>query len=373
MSAISRYIIRQLLGPFAFITLTLTGVVWLTQSLRFVEKIINANMSATTFFAMTAMLLPSLLPVILPIALFCAILYVYHRLILESEMVVMRASGLSRRRLAVPGVALAIVVMLASYFCTLYLAPLGMRTLRSFKTEWRASLASVVLQEGVFNSISSGVTVYIRERTSGGEVLGILVHDSRDADKPVTYMAERGTFLIADESPRFHMINGNRQEMDRKTDKLSLLYFDRYTVDLGIYTEAVVGTWQEPEEMFVHELLNPADNELNRRNKWRIYAEIHRRASVPLFAIGLALIAVAGILSGEFNRRIQIRRIVATGAAGFLFAALGVGFIQASANVKWLLPMIYVNLLVALAFSLVVLSGRFQFRRRRHTMLAEPT
>ena len=133
MRSITRYMLSQLAGPFAIITLTLTGVIWLTQSLRFVGKIINADMPTGMFFYITLLILPGVLSLILPIGLFCSLLYGYHRLSMDSELVVMRAAGMSRRQLAGPGLLLASAVMLASYLCTLYLMPMGWRELRDLR------------------------------------------------------------------------------------------------------------------------------------------------------------------------------------------------------------------------------------------------
>ena len=58
----------------------LSGAIWLSQSLRFVDLIVNKGVPATTFVYLTVLLFPSLLLVILPFALFCAVLFVYHRL-----------------------------------------------------------------------------------------------------------------------------------------------------------------------------------------------------------------------------------------------------------------------------------------------------
>ena len=69
MKRIDRYIFRQLLGATLFVAVTLTGVVWLTQSLRFVEMIVNRGLSAPLFLYFTMLLLPSFLGVILPVAL----------------------------------------------------------------------------------------------------------------------------------------------------------------------------------------------------------------------------------------------------------------------------------------------------------------
>ena len=51
-----------------FFLLALTGVIWLSQSLRFVDMIVNKGLSAGYFLYLSSMVLPSVLSIILPIA-----------------------------------------------------------------------------------------------------------------------------------------------------------------------------------------------------------------------------------------------------------------------------------------------------------------
>ena len=60
---LQRYILRQLAGPFVFFLLSLTGVIWLTQSLRFVDLIINKGLSAGYFAQLTLLVLPGVLTI----------------------------------------------------------------------------------------------------------------------------------------------------------------------------------------------------------------------------------------------------------------------------------------------------------------------
>ncbi len=73
-----RYILRQLLGPFLLISVGLTAVIWLTQSLRFIDMIVNKGLSLSSFLYFSMLLLPTFLGVILPIALFSAIHFTYN-------------------------------------------------------------------------------------------------------------------------------------------------------------------------------------------------------------------------------------------------------------------------------------------------------
>ena len=220
---LQQYILRQLDGPLLFFLLPLTGVIWLTQSLRFVDLIINKGLSASYFAQLTLLILPSVLTIVLPIALFATVLYVYQNLDGDSEIVVMRASGLGNLALARPALILAVAATLLSYLLSLYLMPSGQRAFKDMKTSLRTNLSYVLLQEGTFNTIGDGLTVYIRARHSGGEMLGILVHDSRERQRPVTMIAEKGAIVRTPTGPRFILVNGNRQQIDHAAGQLSLM------------------------------------------------------------------------------------------------------------------------------------------------------
>src|SRR3990172_4055925 len=125
MKRYGRYILRQLIGPFVFITLGLSAVVWLTQSLRFVDLIVNKGLSIQAFLQLTLLLLPVFFGVIAPVALFCAVLYVYNRLTRDSELVSLTASGLAPAQLARPALLLASLVSLLIYGMTLSFMPVA--------------------------------------------------------------------------------------------------------------------------------------------------------------------------------------------------------------------------------------------------------
>ena len=193
MPAITRYILNQLLIVVSSVTLGLTFAVWLTQSLRFLDYIVNRGLPTATFFAFVGLLLPSFLGIVLPVAAFCAVLFVYNRLTMDSEMVVLRAAGLSHLQLARPAIITALGVSLVVYSITLYLQPLSYRAFKDLQYQIRHDYSTVLLREGHFNTMSDGVTVYVRERSADDELRGILVHDERQPDRPVT---DRRTHLL---------------------------------------------------------------------------------------------------------------------------------------------------------------------------------
>ncbi len=341
MLNMNRYIMRQLLVPTLFVTFALTGVIWLSQTLQFVEKLIE-GLPISTFLTLTVLLLPGILKYTLLLGLFFGTLFAFNKLYSESELVVMWSAGLSNGSLTRAAVYLATAVMLLLYLFNFLLTPYGLRTVRELRVEWRESLASVVLKEGVFNSLSSNVTVYIREKTSDGSLLGILVHDETIPEKPVTYMAEEGAFITTEQGPRFFMRKGNIQEVQKEEAKLSILYFDDYTLDLSQYEKETGELWLKPSTRYFSELMWPEDSAATRRNMDEIKQELHQRFGLPLYSMTLTLIAIAGVLGGEFTRRGRPRRMLVAGAAGVVTMVVAMASFNLASSGPLLISLIYI-------------------------------
>ena len=107
MTSLTRYILRQCFGVMVFVTAALSAAVWLAQSLRLIDLIVNRGLSIDIFLYLAVLLLPRFLDIVLPIGVFIAVLFTFNRLTAESELVVMRAAGLSPMALTRPVLILA--------------------------------------------------------------------------------------------------------------------------------------------------------------------------------------------------------------------------------------------------------------------------
>ena len=151
-------------------------------------------------------------------------------------------------------------------FRSLYLSPVAHSAFKNLQFQIRNQFTNVLLREGVFTNIGEKMTVYIRQRESSGELLGVLVQDETDPKKQVTMVAERGALVRGEDGPKVLMVNGNRQMVDRNRNQLSLLYFDRYTLDLGSAKSEDAPRFREAQERFIDELFSPGDSASDRNN-----------------------------------------------------------------------------------------------------------
>ena len=347
MSGISRYILRQLGIGTILVTLALTCVIWLSQSLRFIEMIVNRGLTTGKFVYLTMLLLPNFLSIILPIALFTVIVFVYNKLNSDRELVVMRAVGLSPVALARPALLLTGIVILIQYAINLYFLPVSYQMFRELQWDIRYNYSHILLQEGAFNTVSPGVTVYVRERSASGELKSILVHDTRDKEKPMTIMAARGALINADGEARVMMFDGNRQQVDRGTNRLSILYFDRYTFDLDNKPPEVLQRFREPRERMIDELFNADDGSIGNPNDiGKFLVEGHKRLLSPIMALTFALVGLASLLTAGYESRGQLRPIlVAVGIVTLVEIAV-LGFENVVARNIALVPLMYIGIIL---------------------------
>ena len=359
MGQLHRYIFRQLVWWTIIVAVSLTCIVWLTQSLRFVEMIVNTGLSVTTFVTFTLLLLPSFLSLIGPIAVFAAVMFTYTKMLNDSEIVILRATGMSPLKIGRPALLLATLVMLLGYLNSIYLMPASFREFKDLQREFRSELSSLFLQEGVFNPVVDGITVFVRARSESGQLYGIIIHDGRIPEKPVTMMAEQGAIVSSDKGPRVLMVNGNRQEVREDDGRLSLLYFDRYTFDLSALNKTEIDLWREPRERFLHELFfSPAE-----AGKIYNYRELRMegifRLSSPLLYLAFTAIGLALLLGGDFNRRGQFLRILTAVCCVTAIQVVVLSMKNLGEKTPTLEPVMYlVPIIATIGFVIVMISGK---------------
>jgi lipopolysaccharide export system permease protein len=359
MGQLHRYIFRQLVWWTIIVSVSLTCIVWLTQSLRFVEMIVNTGLSVTTFVTFTLLLLPSFLSLIGPIAVFAAVMFTYTKMLNDSEIVILRATGMSPLKIGRPALLLATLVMLLGYLNSIYLMPASFREFKDLQREFRSELSSLFLQEGVFNPVVDGITVFIRERSESGQLYGIIIHDERIPEKPVTMMAEQGAIVSSDKGPRVLMVNGNRQEVREDDGRLSLLYFDRYTFDLSALNKTEIDLWREPRERFLHELFFSPEEAGKIYNYRELRMEGIFRLSSPLLYLAFTAIGLALLLGGDFNRRGQFLRILTAVCCVTAIQVVVLSIKNLGEKTPALEPVMYlVPIIATIGFVIIMISGK---------------
>jgi lipopolysaccharide export system permease protein len=371
MKRLTRYIFGQLLFTVLAVTIVLTCIMWLAQSIRYIDYIANKGIPISLFFEMILYLLPNLIVIVAPIAVLIGVLFVYNKFITDHELVVMQASGVGYWRLASPAMLISLLFMGIIYIFTLYLLPLSFRNYRDITTALREKSLASLVEVGRFNTFGN-YTVYARSQDSQGNFLGIVIYDGSQGKKSTTFMAEKGILFNKEEGGRLLLINGNRQEKDLESSKPSVLYFDRYVIEakekanIGDKGGRVLKAY----ERSVADLFNPKEV-LSASLRLEFLSAAHQRLISPLYALAFGLLAVCVMILGHYERKGRIGKIL---FACIVATLLEVGIMVLLHTLKYPTLMISISyglllttilvcffLLTPLANGLVNIS----FRRRR--------
>jgi lipopolysaccharide export system permease protein len=305
------YLLRQLSTAFAFATGAVTFVVLFTQSFRLLSMVIENSSTMWMFFQLLGLSALTFLPLIMPLGLGVAVVFVYHKMSTDSELVVMRSAGVGPGPMIKPAFFLAASVTLLCLVMTLWITPAANRNLVLLQYKMRDSYAVFLAHPGSFNDLAEGLTFYADKRGPNASLQGILIHDVRQPDTPITTMAATGQVVQSGGQQHMIIFNGRRQELDRTTGKLSELAFDQYVLDLDALRNAPGSRMPDTREMSVGTLLDPSPELLRARGPMSHFTgELHSRLAIPLLSLAYMMIGVASILVGSFNRRGMSGRIL---------------------------------------------------------------
>lgn len=302
MNTISAYVFRQALGPLLAILGALAAIAILTQGLNQLDIIVTNRRAGFAFAWVTLLALPQLISLILPMAVFIAVVYALNRMHSESEIAVLYGAGVSRQRLARPILQLAVLAAIVHLIINLIVQPWSFEERRKVFYELRTDIASSLIEEGSFTYPAEDLTLYARSRGGGGELRDLLIHDGR-TEPGITYTARAGAIVTVEGAPAIVMRDGQVQQ-ETEEGSVNVLDFDRYVLKFD-------GVFEEPDLFFLKasdrtlfDLIFPdRTSHYDQQNVPEFLAEAHGRLAAPLLNIALALVALVGVLTGEFSRR----------------------------------------------------------------------
>ena len=353
------YIYRQLLGPFILIMLSMTGIAWLTQSLRFIELIIIKGLPINIFLNLTILIIPKLLVTIIPFVAFLAVLITYTRLNTESELISMKSAGMTNFKILLPAVIFGITLGALTISIENYGSPYAYNKFKTLQHTIRNNYISTLFQEKVFSSPIKGLTVFIKERDKIGNFQGILIHDERDANKTISIIAEQGKIVTTQEGARFALINGNRQEVS-KDKNISILYFNEYTLNITNYNKVTSPRFKEASERSFYELFNSEKN-ISALYKKEFLAEGHKRIMTPIIVLIMVLIGAITSIIGRFNRKTSMKKIFYSISAALIIQIYIIASPQVMIQSPKLIPFLYIFIFIILLLIIFLISDKVQY------------
>jgi len=346
MKKLNLYIMKQILVGFLLVSFSLMSIIWLTQSLRFVDLITNKGISVGLFAELTSLLMPRIFTILAPISLFAAILFVYNRMLSDRELVVMKAAGISPWQNAKPAIIFGLIMAAFNFYVMNIVIPAAEDAFHDLQWQIKNDVSHLMFREGEFTTLQPNLTVFIGSHESDGSVGGILINDERNPQTRSTISAELGRIIHTNKGPRIILINGNRQEINVKSGQFSSVIFDRYSVDFGAKgtkSRKAAGA----REQTLKDLLTAGSNpNLAPKDARRWIVEGNKRFTTPLLNVIYALLACTGLLIGNFNRRGQAKIVSISVSCMVVIQALDLAIGNLAVKHLYWIAALYANIII---------------------------
>lgn len=191
MRILQRYILRELLGQFAGVTIALAAILLVYQIGEVLARAAQLQYPRGLVLELFALGAAENFAILLPLGLLLGTVLAFGRLYFDGELVAAQACGYGRWRAWVPVLLLALPVAALSGWLNLQLAPAAASQRGVLAAEaMRAGLA-VPFEAGRFRSFDDGRTVvYARSASDSGELRSVFIKQS-DGTQLATTLAER--------------------------------------------------------------------------------------------------------------------------------------------------------------------------------------
>ena len=203
MKILTRYILREHVGPLIFALSALTALLLLNQVAKRFGDLVGKGLSWGVIGEFFLLSIPFIIAMTLPMAVLVAVLYAFSRLASENEVTALRASGVSVVRLVRPvlwgGFALAVLMLLFND----QVLPRANHKLRTLQMDIARKKPTFALREQVINEVIPG-KVFLKTGhidPASNKLREVYIYNFEDPSHRKTIYADSGQMgLVADQS-----------------------------------------------------------------------------------------------------------------------------------------------------------------------------
>jgi lipopolysaccharide export system permease protein len=298
VTILDRYILREMVVPFVLGLAIFTSILLIVRILKLVELVVNRGVPLAQMLRIFSYILPAFLEVTVPMALLLAILVAFGRLSSDSEVIAMRAAGISLYRLLVPVAIFASVIAVLTGWLSVTARPWGNSHLRQGLYEIVKTRAAAGIKPKVFNDEFKNLVIYVDRVQPATDVLeGILVADTRDPSLHNTIYAQTGRLITNERqhSLTLRLENGGIYSTGEKDEGYQDTRFTTYdiTLDLNAALTQLRDRERDVSELTLPELRAAVTEKLASGDPAHAErVELQRKLAIPFACLVFAAIGV---------------------------------------------------------------------------------
>ncbi len=267
MKILSKYVLREHLGPLVFSLTALTSLLLLNYIAKSIGNLVGKGLPWSVIGEFVGLSVPFTFAMTLPMAVLVAVLYAFSRLAAENEITAMKASGVGLSRLLIP-------TMIGASFLTLFMIgfndqvlPRSNHRLRTLMEDIARKKPTFALHSQVINEVSPG-KLYLRAGhldDASDRMREVVIYDLGDPARRRTIYADSGTMALTAEGDLvLTLYHGSIQDLQKASPtELQRIYYAVNHVRIrsvgNSLTRSTNDTYKSEREMGVCEMQRSVD------------------------------------------------------------------------------------------------------------------
>ncbi len=290
------YLATEMLGPFFASFLVMNGVFFLAKLIPFLNFVLELNIGFADFIRLFSYLFPNIFLYSIPMAALLGVTIGFARLSSDSEILALKANGISMYQILPPVIIVATLFALLTSFVSIKLIPLSAVSMRQLSYQLLKEKIHNGIKEHEFTEALGDVVVYVQAiDKSTGEWTNVWVSDRRQAENPVVTMASSGKMnsSVDEMMVSIELKNGSLHKPG--TDNAQIVQFDQYRINIPLHLPDTTTTRPKNTALTMRQLLVEAQFPESDVDKQNLLVEFHKRLVLP---VGCLMISLLGLPLG---------------------------------------------------------------------------
>ena len=319
------YLATEMLAPFFASFLIMNCVFFLVKLIPFLNFVLDLNIGAADFVRLFCYLFPNIFLYALPMAAMMGVTIGFARLSSDSEILALKASGVSIYQILPPVIMVASLIALLTSYISIKLIPLSEVSMKQLTYQLLKEKINEGVKEHVFTEALGEVVVYIDKiDKSTGEWRNVFVSDTRGVDNPIVTMASTGSMTSNISSMMVSIILRNGSLHRPGHDSAQIVEFEQYQINIPLKPPTGRATTLKKTALSMKELREEAERATVEENRRKYLIESHKRLVLPLGCLIIALIGLPlGLQARPGRKAIGIQAGLAIFVLYYILFTLG--------------------------------------------------
>lgn len=261
------YLATEIAGPFFGGIFFFAFVFLMFQALRLAEFFIVHGIAGRVLLKLVFLMVLSCLPMAVPVSFLIAVLVAFGRLSSDSELVAMKASGVSIHRIAVPVAALSLIAVAFSLALNMEWVPWGENRFKTILTKVGNTKVVSSIKEGTFTSDFFDLLLFAdKVDPDTRQMTHVFLYDEREEKDPNIVISKTGDLLPLREDSSFgssailRLNTGNIHRNEIETETYQRINFGTYELYLEVEEGEDVSIIK-PKRLSYDQLIRKIQNE----------------------------------------------------------------------------------------------------------------